>query len=74
MTTQDKKYHSSLKKSVASAYSVTNLKGYEDAVGDTVRLLLEQLDKRFIATGKPCDLHNWLQYCNHQVVKSINIG
>lgn len=72
MTTQDIEYHASLKKSVASAYSVTNLMGYEDAVGDTIRLLLEQLNKHFIATGRPCDLHNWLQYCNSNTATFVS--
>lgn len=72
---QDKEYHATLKKSIASAYSVTTLMGYEKSVEDTVRYFLQRLDELFIKTGDDCPLDKWLQWCKiSNMSRNVNIG
>lgn len=63
LNSQDKQYHTALKRSIASAYSVSTVMGYEKAVEDTVDYLLQRLDELFISTGVTCPLDKWLQWC-----------
>ena len=39
---------------------------FEPFVDKNTRLFYRKLDQLFISTGKPCDYHNWVQYCKFQ--------
>jgi hypothetical protein len=65
-STMNKKYHSELKKPIASTYSMTNVISFEPKVDETIKYFLKRLDEVFISgpnAGKPCDIDNWVQYC-----------
>ena len=63
-----------LKRSIASAYSVTTLMGYEAAVGEVVNHFIRRMDKLFASTGKPCPIHLWLQWYAYDVIGAITIS
>jgi hypothetical protein len=72
-STTNKKYHGELKKPIASTYSMTNVISYEPKVDETIKYFLDRLDEVFIKgsnAGKPCDIDNWVQYCQYPSIGS----
>jgi hypothetical protein len=60
-STRDEKKHSVLRRAVAHAYSLGTLIDFEPLVDSTSLCLFEQLETRFVSTGKECPLSNWVQ-------------
>ncbi|ERF68113.1 hypothetical protein EPUS_06924 [Endocarpon pusillum Z07020] len=72
--TQDEALHRTLKKPIASIYSMTNLVSFEPFVDSTIGVFFEQLDKRFVKTGAVCDWDVWLQYFAFDVVGELTFS
>ena len=71
---QDEDTHRLLKKPISGAYSMTTLVSFEPYVDSTIRVLCEQLDQRFVQTGKPCDLGKWLQMFAFDVIGELTFS
>nr|API82663.1 putative P450 monooxygenase and putative metallo-beta-lactamase superfamily II [Penicillium roqueforti] len=60
---QDEDLHKRLRSPIAPLYSMTNVVKLESFVDQTLAVLLEQLDGRFLGSNDvPFDLGSWLQY------------
>jgi hypothetical protein len=55
-------FHATIRRPVASAYSMTTLLRYEPFVDNTSQVFLRRLNQLYADTGKVCDLGTWLQY------------
>jgi cytochrome P450 len=60
--TQDDRLHRALRKPIAPIYSMSNMRSFEKYVDSTISVFFEQLQNRFVSTGKECDLGTWLQW------------
>jgi hypothetical protein len=58
----DSKYHMSIKRPVAGAYSMTSVLQSEGIADKCIGDLVRQLDAGFGALGKPCSLDRWMHY------------
>lgn len=63
-----------MKRPIASFYSMTNILAYEPLVDATICVFIDQLQKRFALTGKPCDLSDWLQYYAFDVIGAVTFS
>ena len=50
-----------MKKPIAPIFANTNVIGFEKYVDNTMSVMFKQLDRRFVETGRVCDLGQWLQ-------------
>ncbi|RPA73663.1 cytochrome P450 [Ascobolus immersus RN42] len=66
--------HVRLRKRIASAYSMTNIRRMETSVDAIVVSLLHQLNTRFAAQKKACDFALWAQYFAYDVVTDVAFG
>lgn len=53
---------------------MSSVLAYETLVEDTVRVMIDQLDKRFASTGQPCDLSSWLQFYAFDVISAATFS
>lgn len=53
---------------------MTNILAYEPLVDDTIRVFVDQLQKRYALTGTPCDLSDWLQYYAFDVIGAVTFS
>lgn len=60
--TQDDQLHRALRKPIASMYSMSNMRFFEKYVDSTMSIFFEQLQSRFVSSGKVCELNIWLQW------------
>jgi hypothetical protein len=67
-STQNKVTHAKLRRPIAGLYANSNVVAYQPRVEDTIKYFLKRLDEQFIQganAGKPCDIDNWIQYCEY---------
>lgn len=55
-------------------YSMTNIVGFEPLFDQTLSILFQQLDKRFVETKSVFDLCSWLQYYAYDVMGSLTFS
>ncbi|KAJ9609661.1 hypothetical protein H2200_005989 [Cladophialophora chaetospira] len=67
---RDEDYHARIRRPIANAYSMSTLVEFEPAVDSTVDLLSSRLD-RFVASGEPCPLNQWLRFYSFDVLGEI---
>lgn len=67
-STQSEEYHSQLKRSVNSAFSMSAQMQYEPFFDSTNQIFLEQTQKRFADTGRICNFYQWLQFYTYDVI------
>ncbi|KAI2634856.1 pisatin demethylase [Hypomontagnella submonticulosa] len=67
-STQSEHFHSQLKRSVNSAFSMSTQMQYEPFFDSTNEVFLDQTDKRFASTGDVCNFYRWLQFYTFDVI------
>lgn len=72
-TTRDHGYHSTMRRKVASMYSMTSLVSYEPYVDQCIDLLHSHLDMAASA-GSVMNLGRWLQFFAFDTVFLITVG
>ncbi|KAF7183359.1 hypothetical protein CNMCM7691_003558 [Aspergillus felis] len=72
--TQDEDLHRRLRKPVAYLYSMTNVVSLEPFVDQALRVLFQQLDRRYATSKGVCDLGNWLQYFAYDVMGTLTFS
>ena len=70
-STRDEQYHSTLKRSVNSYFSMTALVQYEPLVDDTTTVFLEQTDNLYSSKNATCNFAQWLQFYAFDVIGAI---
>jgi len=70
-STTDEDYHAKYRRCVNSAFAMSSLVGYEPLVDSTTDAFVEQTQKRYIATGKPCNFSRWLQFFAFDVIGEL---
>lgn len=60
--TTDEQQHATMKRPIASAYSLSTLVEFEPLIDSTTAVFLDRLDETFAGTDKMCDLGTWLQW------------
>src|SRR5690349_18391141 len=63
-----------LKKPIAGIFSQSNVLLFEGYIDSCIRVLFEQLDKRFVEEGKVCDIGNWLQMFAFDVMGELTFS
>lgn len=71
---QDDEIHKRLKRPVAGAYAMSSLVSFEPYVDSTMRVFCDQLRRRFVETGEPCDLGKWLQMFAFDVIGELTFS
>ncbi|KAJ5657790.1 cytochrome P450 [Penicillium longicatenatum] len=61
-SSQDEKWHSTYIRPIKNLYSLTKVQDVEANVDITINLLLEKLRARFVGTGKPCEMTDWINF------------
>ena len=59
----DNKTHGRLRRPVAGAFAMNSILHFEPFVDTNMMLFFKRIDELFIEPKKPCDMHNWIQYC-----------
>lgn len=72
--TQDESLHRFLKRPIASTYSMSNLVTFEKYVDSTMKVFFEQLDQRFVRSGRVCNFGLWLQMFAFDVIGEITFS
>ncbi|KAI1460043.1 pisatin demethylase [Annulohypoxylon moriforme] len=67
-STQSEYFHSQLKRSVNSAFSMSAQMQYEPLFDSTNEVFLDQTDERFASTGEVCNFYRWLQFYTFDVI------
>ncbi|KAK5173774.1 uncharacterized protein LTR77_002455 [Saxophila tyrrhenica] len=70
-STKDEAYHARYRRCVNNAFSMSSLVGYEPLVDSTTDAFIEQTQKRYCDTGKPCNFSRWLQFFAFDVIGEI---
>ena len=76
-STTDKDFHAKLRRSVSAAFSLTGLIQYEPLVDRSVKVYLEEVDKRFagkIGEEGIADLAEWNSYFALDVISELTYG
>lgn len=60
--TTDEQQHATMKRPIASAYSLSTLVEFEPLIDSTTAVFLDRVDQLFATTGRVCDLGTWLQW------------
>lgn len=63
VSTNDRKLHASIRKPVASLYSMSNVVTYEAQVDSTIPMLVRRLEEVCVEKRQPCEFAKWAQYC-----------
>lgn len=75
--TEDEKFHAKLRRSVASAYSMSNLVTFEPLVDSTIAAFITQLRNRVVdRAGEDgvLDFGTWLQYYAFDVIGELTFS
>lgn len=59
----DNRTHARIRRPVAGAYAMTSIMQFEPFVDENIRVFYARMEELFIGTRRPCDIHNWVQYC-----------
>ncbi|EUC50975.1 hypothetical protein COCMIDRAFT_21686 [Bipolaris oryzae ATCC 44560] len=70
-STQSEEYHSQLKRSVNSVFSMSAQMQYEPIFDSVNEVFLHQTQERFSNTGKYCDFYQWLQFYTFDVIGEL---
>ncbi|KAJ5059580.1 cytochrome P450 [Bipolaris maydis] len=70
-STQSEEYHSQLKRSVNSVFSMSAQMQYEPIFDSVNDVFLHQTQERFSNTGKYCDFYQWLQFYTFDVIGEL---
>jgi cytochrome P450 len=70
-STQSEEYHSQLKRSVNSVFSMSAQMQYEPIFDSVNDVFLQQTQERFSNTGKYCDFYQWLQFYTFDVIGEL---
>src|SRR5690242_6617168 len=70
-STQSEEYHSQLKRSVNSAFTMSAQMQYEPVFDSVNQIFLQQTQKRFADTGECCDFYQWLQFYTFDVIGDL---
>lgn len=65
-STRDETWHSTIIRPVKSLYSMTRVQDAEHSVDTAIQLYFEKLQERFVSTGRPCDMADYMLYCGSQ--------
>lgn len=72
--TTDEQQHATMKRPIASAYSLSTLVEFEPLLDSTTAVFLSRLDELFASTGKVCDLGTWLQWYAFDVIGELTFS
>ena len=67
-STTSESFHAQLRRSVNSAFSMSNMIQYEPFVDSTTELFISQTEKLFASTGDACNFSRWLQFYAFDVI------
>ncbi|KAK8199087.1 pisatin demethylase [Phyllosticta capitalensis] len=70
-STTDEDWHAKYRRCINGYFAMSSLKSYEPLVDSTVDYYLEQTDKFYASTGKPCNFNRWLQFFAFDVVGEL---
>ncbi|USP79488.1 hypothetical protein yc1106_06762 [Curvularia clavata] len=70
-STQSEEYHSQLKRSVNSVFSMSAQMQYEPIFDSVNHLFLQKTQERFSNTGEYCDFYQWLQFYTFDVIGEL---
>jgi hypothetical protein len=63
----DEETHARFRRPIQGAYSLTNLKNYEEYVDETIEILLDALDLH-AKEGQTINLSLWVYYCEYEEI------
>ncbi|KAF2847821.1 benzoate 4-monooxygenase cytochrome P450 [Plenodomus tracheiphilus IPT5] len=72
--TQDLNLHRTLRRPIASLYSMSNVVTFESLVDKAILVFLGQLRTRFVSTGVTCDLGEWLEFLAFDVMGEMTFS
>lgn len=72
--TTDEQQHATMKRPVASAYSLSTLVEFEPLLDSTTAVFLSRLDDLFASTANVCDLGTWLQWYAFDVIGELTFS
>jgi hypothetical protein len=75
--TQDEKFHAKLRRSVAHAYSMSNLVQFEPLVDSTIEAFVKQLESRVVdqpGDSGVLDFGTWLQFYAFDVIGELTFS
>ncbi|KAJ6115575.1 hypothetical protein N7523_005992 [Penicillium sp. IBT 18751x] len=72
-TTTDEDFHTSIKRPISAAYSMSTLTEFEPFVDTIIHTLFRRLDE-FVVQGKVCDISAWLQYYAFDVIGEMTFS
>ena len=67
-STRDEHMNTKIMKPALRLFAMNNVLKYEPLVDKTINYFFECLDQRFVSSGKPCDMDNWLHFCAWDVI------
>ncbi|KAK0629213.1 cytochrome P450 [Bombardia bombarda] len=70
-STTDNDFHQQFRRSVNSAFAMSQLIQYEPFVDSTMKLFLEQTKRLYIDNPETCDFSRWLQFYAFDVIGEI---
>lgn len=71
---QDEKWHTAYIRPVKGLYSMTKVQDMEPGVDVTINLFMETIKERFISTGKPCDLSEYINFFAWDVMSQVTFS
>ncbi|KAM3420810.1 hypothetical protein BST61_g4055 [Cercospora zeina] len=72
--TTDEQQHATMKRPIASAYSLSTLVEFEPLIDSTTAVFLDRIDQLFATTGEVCDLGTWLQWYAFDVIGELTLS
>ncbi|KAF4200321.1 hypothetical protein CNMCM8927_003499 [Aspergillus lentulus] len=70
----DNKTHGRIRRPVAGAYAMTNVIQFEPFVNQNVKTFYSRIQELFIEEGKPCEIHDWVQYFAFDVILEMTMS
>ncbi|KAF3769425.1 hypothetical protein M406DRAFT_35639 [Cryphonectria parasitica EP155] len=72
--TRDEELHKKIKSPIAPMFSMSNTLPLEAFVNDTIQVMTEQIDRRFVESYATFDLADWLQYFAFDVMGTLTFS
>ncbi|KAI9931468.1 hypothetical protein MW887_010043 [Aspergillus wentii] len=73
-STRDETWHSTIIRPVKSLYSMTRVQDAEHSVDTAIQLYFEKLQERFVSTGRPCDMADYMLYFAWDAMSQITFS
>lgn len=70
---RDEDWHDAKVKPLKSLHSMTKVQDFEPNVDSTINFFLDKVEERFVKSGKPCDISDYLAYCM-SITLSVTAG